>query len=192
VAILAQTGESTIPRAMAKPVNLIRRRWAAVTASSALLLTAGCEQFQFPNPFAPEQQEAVNTLPPPPPRKPTPPAPAAVTPVPVRLPEPTAPTAPASGFDRLIGLDQPRLTALLGEPRQRAEAPPATIWRYLGQACELDVYFYFDLQSQAMRALHYEIRSHESREQPAQQCYDELVSERRARAEPSSSTDSAR
>ena len=176
---------------MAKPVNLIRRRLAAVTASSALLLMAGCEQFQFPNPFAPEQQEAVNTLPPPPPRKPTPPA--AVAPVPVRLPEPSEPArTPSGGFDRLIGLDQPRLTALLGEPRQRAEAPPATIWRYLGQACELDVYFYFDLQSQAMRALHYEIRSHESREQPAQQCYDELVSERRARAEPSSSTDSAR
>ena len=177
---------------MAKPVNLIRRRLAAMAASSALLVVAGCEEFPFPNPFAPEQQEAVNTLPPPPPRKPAPPAPAAVAPVPVRLPEPTAPVAPASGFDRLIGLDQPRLTALLGEPRQRAEAPPATIWRYLGQACELDVYFYFDLQSQAMRALHYEIRSHESREQPAQQCYDELVSERRARAEPSSSTDSAR
>ena len=177
---------------MAKSVNLMRRRLAALAASSALLLIAGCEQFPFPNPFAPGQQEAVNTLPPPPPRKPPPPAPTAVAPVPVRLPEPTTPAAPASGFDRLIGLDQPRLTALLGEPRQRAEAPPATIWRYLGQACELDVYFYFDLQSQAMRALHYEIRSHESREQPAQQCYDELVSERRARAEPPSSTDSAR
>jgi len=177
---------------MVKPVNLIRRRLAVSVASSALLLTAGCEQFPFPNPFAPEQQEAVNTLPPPPPRKPPPPAPAVVAPVPVRLPEPTAPATPASGFDRLIGLDQPRLTALLGEPRQRAEAPPATIWRYFGQACELDVYFYFDLQSQAMRALHYEIRSHESREQPAQQCYDELVSERRARADPSSGTDSSR
>ena len=174
---------------MAKPVNLIRPRLAALAASSVLLVLASCEHFPFPL-GGPEQEAAVSTLPPPPPRKPAPPAPAAA--VPVRLPEPTAPVAPASGFDRLIGLDQPRLTALLGEPRQRAEAPPATIWRYLGQACELDVYFYFDLQSQAMRALHYEIRSHESREQPAQQCYDELVSERRARIEPSTSTDSAR
>lgn len=176
---------------MVKPENLIRSRLAALAASSGLLLLAGCEQFQFPF-GSPQQEAAVSTLPPPPPHKPTPPAPAAVAPTPVRLPEPTAPVAPASGFDRLIGLDQPRLTALLGEPRQRAEAPPATIWRYLGQACELDVYFYFDLQSQAMRALHYEIRSHESREQPAQQCYDELVSQRRARAEPSAGTDSAR
>ncbi len=175
---------------MAKPANLIRPRLAALAASSALLALASCENFQFP--MGGLDQEAAVSMPPPPPRKPTPPAPAGVAPVPVRLPEPTAPVAPASGFDRLIGLDQPRLTALLGEPRQRAEAPPATIWRYLGQACELDVYFYFDLQSQAMRALHYEIRSHESREQPAQQCYDELVSERRARIEPSTSTDSAR
>jgi hypothetical protein len=174
---------------MAKAVNLIRPRWAALVASSALLALASCEHFPFPLGDS-DQEAAVSTLPPPPPHKPTPPAPPAA--VPVRLPEPTAPVAPASGFDRLIGLDQARLTALLGEPRQRAEAPPATIWRYLGQACELDVYFYFDLQSQAMRALHYEIRSHESREQPAQQCYDELVSERRARAEPSTSTDSAR
>jgi hypothetical protein len=172
-------------------MNPIRPRLAAVAAACALLALTACEQFPFTF-GAPEQQEAaaVSTLPPPPPRKPSPPA--APAPVPVRLPEPAAPAAPASGFDRLIGLDQPRLTALLGEPRQRAEAPPATIWRYLGQACELDVYFYFDLQSQAMRALHYEIRSHESREQPAQQCYDELVSERRARAEPPSSPDSAR
>jgi hypothetical protein len=179
---------------MAKRANLIRPRWAVMAASSALLVLASCDHFPFPLTTGTPDQEvaAVSTLPPPPPRKPPPPAPAVIAPVPVRLPEPAAPVAPASGFDRLIGLDQPRLTALLGEPRQRAEAPPATIWRYLGQACELDVYFYFDLQSQAMRALHYEIRSHESREQPAQQCYDELVSERRARAEPSSSTDSAR
>ena len=177
---------------MAKPVNLIRPRLAALAAAlSALLALASCEHFPFPI-GGPDQEAGISTLPPPPPRKPAPPATATVAPVPVRLPESTAPVAPASGFDRLIGLDQPRLTALLGEPRQRAEAPPATIWRYLGQACELDVYFYFDLQSQAMRALHYEIRSHESREQPAQQCYDELVSERRARAEPSTSTDSAR
>jgi hypothetical protein len=176
---------------MATAVNPIRARLAVLPAAACLLALAGCEQFPFSfGTPAPAEVAAVSTLPPPPPRKPPPPAP--VVPVPVRLPEPPAPAAPVSGFDRLIGLDQPRLTALLGEPRQRAEAPPATIWRYLGQACELDVYFYFDLQSQAMRALHYEIRSHESREQPAQQCYDELVSERRARAEPSSSPDSAR
>jgi hypothetical protein len=127
------------------------------------------------------------SLPPPPPRKPAAPA----TPAVARLPEVPEPE-PSGGFDRLIGLDQTHLTEVLGEPVKRAEAPPATIWRYYGQACELDVYFYFDLQSRAMRALHYEVRSHESREQPAQQCYDELVRERRAGAEPAASTDRPR
>ena len=172
---------------MAKPVNPIRRSLTAVAASGLLLLLqAGCESFPFP--MGEQQEAAVPSLPAPPPRKPPPPVPGLA-----RLPEPSEPArTPSGGFDRLIGLDQQHLTALLGEPRQRAEAPPATIWRYLGQACELDVYFYFDLQSQAMRALHYEIRSHDSREQPAQQCYDELVSERRAGAEPAASTDRSR
>lgn len=171
---------------MAKPVIPIRRGPAMLAASSLLLLAlAGCEGFPFP---VEQQEAAVPSLPPPPPRKPPPPVPGLA-----RLPEPAEPArTPSAGFDRLIGLDQPHLSALLGEPRQRAEAPPATIWRYFGQACELDVYFYFDLQSQAMRALHYEIRSHDSREQPAQQCYDELVSERRAGAEPAASSDRSR
>ncbi len=172
---------------MANPANPARLGLAVLAVSSPLLLLAGCESFPFP---MGQQQEAVapSLPPPPPPRKPPPPMPGLA-----RLPEPSEPDrTPPGGFDRLIGLDQPHLTALLGEPRQRAEAPPATIWRYFGQACELDVYFYFDLQSQAMRARHYEIRSHDSREQPAQQCYDELVSERRAGAEPAASSDRSR
>jgi len=109
-----------------------------------------------------------------------------------RLPEPQgAPPSRANGtFDRLIGLDQPHMVALLGTPRQRAESAPATIWRYSGLQCELDVYFYLDLQSQTLRALHYEVRSHEPSERPAKPCYDELVGERRAGAEPGVGTDS--
>src|SRR5579883_753204 len=102
-------------------------------------------------------------LPPPPPRKPAPPVIAAAPAETVaRLPAPDASTTatdPAQGFDRIIGLDQPHLAAMLGEPRTRAESPPATIWRYSAPGCDLDVYFYLDLQSQAMRALHYEVRS---------------------------------
>ena len=71
---------------MVKPENLIRSRVAALAASGGLLLLAGCEQFQLPF-GSPQQEAAVSTLPPPPPHKPTPPAPASVAPVPVRLPE---------------------------------------------------------------------------------------------------------
>jgi hypothetical protein len=95
---------------------------------------------------------------------------------------PPANTPPVDGnFDRLHGLDAAGTVALLGEPRQRAESPPAVLWRYASRDCELDVYFYLDLQSRVMRVLHYEVRNHDDgaeRTQP--QCYRELVAERRA------------
>ncbi|HZB93899.1 MAG TPA: hypothetical protein VE397_20795, partial [Stellaceae bacterium] len=115
-------------------------------------------------------------LPPPPPRKPAPPASL------VHLRAPPG-ELPSGGPDQLIGLDQTKVAALLGEPRSRAEAPPATIWRFGGDDCEIDVYFYLDLQSQAMRALHYEVRSHELPARSPQRCYDALVSEQRTNAD---------
>jgi hypothetical protein len=167
------------------------------------------------------QPTAAAPLPQPPPRKPPPPAgttlarlppaagevetapaaaPLAPPPQPTALPPPppqlTAlppPTAPATGnLDRLIGLDQSHVAGILGSPRSRAESPPATIWRFGGANCDLDVYFYLDLQSQAMRALHYEVRSHDAPDQSAQRCYEALVDERRANAEPAAGSDSPR
>jgi hypothetical protein len=182
---------------MAKRVTSSWPGLAVLAAATLPLALAACEStptLSTAPSSSPPPAEETAALPMPPPRKPLPPITTPAAPTPARLPpeRPEAEPEPAGGFDRLIGLDQAHLTALMGGPQQRAEAPPATIWRYLGRGCELDVYFYFDLQSQAMRALHYEVRSHESREQPAQQCYDELVSERRARAEPAASTDSSR
>jgi hypothetical protein len=128
---------------------------------------------------------------------PPPPQPTALPPPPQQqltaLPPPSAPAAPAAGnLDRLIGLDQSHVAGILGSPRSRAESPPATIWRFGSANCDLDVYFYLDLQSQAMRALHYEVRSHDAPDQSAQRCYEALVDERRANAEPASGSDSSR
>jgi hypothetical protein len=116
---------------------------------------------------------------------------AETTPAPVPAPEAgseakaepgaTAAKPDDGNFDRLHGLDAAGTVALLGEPRQRAESPPAVLWRYASRDCELDVYFYLDLQSRVMRVLHYEVRNHDDgaeRTQP--QCYRELVAERRA------------
>lgn len=101
-------------------------------------------------------------------------------------PPQTAPTETASveaaNPDRLIGLDQAQTKALLGEPKVRTELSPATIWRYVGQNCELEVYFYLDLQSRVMRALQYEVRSHDSANPARNRCFAELVAERRADA----------
>lgn len=185
--------------------------WALAAVALAL---AGC----VATPPPPPPQAALPSapaapLPKPPPRKPPPPdaAPVAAAgeptaapaspapevaelppPAPVQPPSAPAPAAPVPRLDRLIGLNQPEVAQLLGEPKSRAEAPPATIWRYDGSDCALDVYFYLDLQSQAMRALHYEVRSHDAAERSAQRCYETLLDERRANAEPSAGSDSPR
>jgi hypothetical protein len=194
---------------------------AALLALSVVLPLAGCGAFgpgsAPPSPSVPPV--AAAPLPLPPPRKPpppgatlarlppapaeveTPPAAVPLSPPPAAPPEPTAleltaltpPPAPSAGnLDRLIGLDQSHVAGILGSPRSRAESPPATIWRFGDANCDLDVYFYLDLQSQAMRALHYEVRSHDAPDQSAQRCYEALVNEWRASSEPASSSDSPR
>lgn len=155
--------------------NRVRGGAPAMLASCLALMLAACALFQppAPPPPAPPAAPAVSErLPPPPPRKPRPPASLA------RLTPPGGEGARV-GLERLIGLDQPQVADMLGEPQSRAEAPPATIWRYAGANCEVDVYFYLDLQSQAMRALHYEVRSHDPPERSQQRCYDALRGERR-------------
>ncbi|HYM04168.1 MAG TPA: hypothetical protein VET85_14540 [Stellaceae bacterium] len=181
----------------------IMARLRAATLAGLLVTMAACADLRAPQPVAAPPAATPPVVlseppPPPPPRKPAPPAPILARLPPQDVPEP--PPVPggverqpaAGGLDRLIGLDQPHTAALLGDPQQYAESPPATIWRYVSQDCEVDVYFYLDLKSQAMRALHYEVRSHDPPERPAQRCYDELVTERRAGVEPAAGTDRAR
>lgn len=187
---------------MAEPLNRSSSGLAIIASCSLALLLAGCDALlgpQSPGAGVPPARTATIDLPPPPPRKPVPPTAGGVPgPNLVRLPPaatatpPETPTETREGLDRLIGLDQPQLANLLGEPRQKAESPPATIWRYVAESCDLDVYFYLDLQSQAMRALHYEVRSHDPTERSAQRCYDDLVSERRANADSPAGSDRPR
>ena len=164
---------------------------APVVLASCLALTlAGCELFQ---PAAPQATvlPAVVALPPPPPRKPAPPG-ATLARLPPASEAPAAGEPAPGGFDRLIGLDQAQVAGVLGDPGTRVDAPPATIWRYGGAECEADVYFYLDLQSQTMRALHYEVRNHDLPERSAQRCYDALAGRRRDHAESNAGADRAR
>lgn len=120
----------------------------------------------------------VAALPPPAPprpvRKPTPPAVPPANQSPATAGEPVDP-------ERLIGLDESDAANWLGEPNQRTDAPPATIWRYLSKDCQIDVYFYLDLQRGVMRALHYEVRSEDIVERRPERCFQQLVGERRQR-----------
>lgn len=143
---------------------------------------AGCMSTSAPPPQAaapppiapaPAASQTEAAPPPHPARKPAPPALAS-------LPNPAGAPDQAAEFSRLTGLDQDETVAMLGEPQQRADAPPAILWRYTGNTCELDVYFYLDLQSREMRVLHYELRGDDGSERTQQKCYSELVSARRA------------
>src|SRR5712692_1447359 len=107
------------------------------------LAVTACEPSTMP-PASPESKETMPATeadaqqPPRPPRKPpVPPAPpetAKVEPserealTPREAPTPRDAPTPES----LIGLNQQATAALLGEPGERAEAAPATIWRYTG------------------------------------------------------------
>jgi hypothetical protein len=167
-----------------KRMGTTRPAWLAACVALAL---GGCALFQPPAPpprapdFVPEAREH---LPPPPPPKPRPPATLArLTPLGAEVPE---------SLDGLIGFDEPQIAAVLGEPQSRAEAAPATIWRYSGTHCAIDIYFYLDLQSQAMRALHYEVRDHDLSERSAQRCYHTLVDEQRGHADTAAGADHPR
>jgi hypothetical protein len=166
---------------------------------------AACDLTQPPPPASSPPEPlvtpaAVTRLPPPPPRKPSPPSVAKLPPAPEIEAEPQAepqpqtpaPAATTGSFDQLLGLDQPQVAALLGAPGTRADAPPATIWRYGDATCDVDIYFYLDLQSERMRALHYEVRNHDLSERSDQRCYDALANERRARADSATDPDRPR
>lgn len=185
-----RNGDGTVRHGM-RALDWIRPALPVLAAAGLGLVVAGCEQLGLPGPgpnSAMGPAATAEPTPPPPPRKPAPPGQAIARLPPAEEVEPP----PGLGLDRLIGLDQPHVAGILGEPRARAESPPATIWRYAGPGCDLDVYFYLDLQSQTMRALHYEVRSHDSPERSAQRCYEALVSERRANAEPAAGPDRPR
>jgi hypothetical protein len=162
-------------------------RPAVLLALGCLLVVTGCAlppvADERPRPSAETFAAPPHVSPPLPARKPTAPA-VALLEGPPREALPSALPAPGThgGFERLEGLDENAAAQLLGTPEQRAEAPPATIWRYISRDCELDVYFYLDLQTKEMRALHYEVRSHDGADRPDQQCYDQFVAQQRTSA----------
>lgn len=176
-------------------------RSRAITGVGVLCIAlAACDNPPAPGPpgaqrAVPAETEAATPQPPKPPRKPpVPPTPSdAESPAEI-APEPPTETAKAEPVQRptlkpesLIGLDQPATEALLGEPNERSEAAPATIWRYTGRSCQLEIYFYLDLKSQVMRALHYEVKTHEAAEPARSRCFADLVAEHQADSAPSPS-----
>jgi hypothetical protein len=84
----------------------------------------------------------------------------AVTPAPPPLSRSMRPY-PTQSRD-LIGLDQKTAARLFGPAADKAEKPPATVWKWRSGTCELDLYFYLDLRSGHMRSLHYVFKGDET------------------------------
>ncbi|HMK69029.1 MAG TPA: hypothetical protein VK433_10805 [Stellaceae bacterium] len=170
-----------------KPVALI--------ASVGLLLQLGACAWLLPENPPPNKVEApaapaadLQPPPPAPPRKPPVPSTLALNPagpMPSVTAEPEA-LGPAADPEGLIGLDQKQIESLLGSPQQSSEAAPARIWHYAGRNCQLEIYFYLDLKSQVMRALHYEVKSNEPTDPARERCFSDLVARHEAGVSPAS------
>jgi hypothetical protein len=165
---------------------------SALIASFALLLQLSACAWLLPEkpPPAqvqtnPEPSQDLQPPPPAPPRKPPVPtvALAPPNPMPAVTTEPQQPPRVADP-EGLIGLDQRQIESLLGAPEQRSEAAPARIWHYDGRNCVLEVYFYLDLKSQVMRALHYEVKTDEPSEPTRERCFSDLIARHEAGISP--------
>jgi hypothetical protein len=76
-------------------------------------------------------------------------------PIPPRPDEKPGPPAP-SGQD-LVGLTTAETFQLLARPKETAKESPATVWTYEQAGCRLELFFYFDLESQEQRTLAFDL-----------------------------------
>ncbi|MFI4988961.1 MAG: hypothetical protein ACHQF3_16160 [Alphaproteobacteria bacterium] len=113
-------------------------------------------------PPAPERPVAAAAPPAEPPQAVHPPTPpgvnqeAALPPLPV--PPPRERPVDRIMPERLVGLSEADIRALIGEPGAVREEPPAVVWSYASAGCGLELSFYMDLASQTFRALTYELK----------------------------------
>ena len=76
------------------------------------------------------------------------------------------------------GLDEPAARRLLGAAAEQAEEPPAKVWRYKTAACELDLYFYYDLRNSRMRALRYGFKGDAADKAKQEECMSAVAAAR--------------
>jgi hypothetical protein len=86
------------------------------------------------------------------PKEETPPAPPPAAVLAADAP-PMAVPPPAQPPLRLIGLDETETRRLVGAPAEVVERAPAVVWAYESAGCRLELSFYMDMASQALRVL---------------------------------------
>jgi hypothetical protein len=176
-----------------------RRSWPRAGLWLGAALLSGCADLeayfnpppppavQAPPPVTPPQAAVpppapATPGPPRPGRKPAPPppglTPVARSPVEPIEPQPEAVRPPPPRPEILRGMRPEEVARVLGDPWQRSDAAPATVWRYVTRECALDLYFYLDLQSRVTRVLDIVFRP---ADYGGERCLEQLVAERRAR-----------
>jgi hypothetical protein len=83
---------------------------------------------------------------------------AALPPAPRPPDRPAPPVEPPLDPQSLKGLDQEQALGLFGRPNEIIDAAPATVWRYRGKGCRLDLFFFMDIGTRSFRALTYEFQ----------------------------------
>lgn len=148
-------------RAETVRVNLGAHGVRAAAVALLAMLLAGCEVVPGPRDAAPTAE---------PPAEEPPASEPVVAPVaPVEAPEapkeqgppPPAPQPkpeiPRVVPEELTGLTSEQAELLLGPPDERSEEPPAVVWTYVTGPCRLELFFYFDLESQQQRSLTFDL-----------------------------------
>lgn len=146
-----------------------------------LSMVAACqfERREVPIAKAPPPAPEATKEPPPPP----PPVPKDTLPIPQHKPTAVAavaeppPSSAQTGPDpkELVGLGFRETEALLGVPTRQEEKPPAKIWTYSGTSCELNIFFYADINTRQFRALTYEIKDTQATGGTDGQCLAQLM-----------------
>ena len=77
--------------------------------------------------------------------------------------------------ESLIGADPIKAVRLLGAPDEVREEPPATVWAFREGECQVELYFYLDLESERLKTLGYEIYAPEDTADSRQLCLNRLV-----------------
>lgn len=100
--------------------------------------------------------------------------------------ESPAPAESKPQFDpqQLVGLGEGEVADAIGAPSEIRDEPPARVWHYAGDACAVEILFYFDLTLQQFRALTYRMEPEGQSEQSQRNCLGGIQEGQRGRARP--------
>jgi len=142
---------------------------------AALLVLSGCDMLNGTEPKPPEPPRVAE------PALTAPDAEHSESAAPVRKTHPHHVARPAtprpseeSLSRQLVGLTEPEMLLLMGNPSRKEAGGPGRHWIYRDGPCDLIVAFYADVETRIFRSLSYEVRNDDNSEQGRRSCMVEL------------------